>query len=177
MRKQIMSQITKNLFDMEATGKVDLTILKHIDELRVLLRELKNKWLENKNADSYYFYQGLRNIELMLNKMQERFETAQENHDNPQIAKDSIVLFKVVDDLLLLTESDKVSNETVDKVLYKTQDLRDTAFRQNLIEPLKVDEESIDKDLLRYQFHDVMKNLDIPIDEPLVVDEESENNS
>lgn len=177
MRKQIMQQITENLHNMEATGKVDPTIVNYLDELRSLLRELKDKWLENRNTDSYYFYQGIRNVELMLDKMQERFEMAKVNHDNPKIAEDSIVLFKVVDELLLLTESDNVNDETVNKILSKTRDLRDTAFHQNLIEPPQVDEESMDKELLRYQFYPVMKNLDIPREEPLPVDEESEDNN
>jgi len=172
-----MKQITKNLHSMETTGKVDPTILKHLDELRSLLRQLKDKWLENRNTDSYYFYQGVRNVELMLDKMQERFETAQENHDNPKIAVDSIILFKVVDDLLLLTESDRVNNETVNKILHKTRDLRNTAFQQDLIESPKVDEESIDKALTGYQFYPLMENLDIPREEPLEDDEESKNNS
>ncbi len=178
MRKQIMQQITKNLYDMEATGKVDPTIIKYLDELRGLIKQLKDKWLEHRNTDSYYFYQGIRNVELMLNKMQERFETAQENHDNPKIAEDSIVLFKVVDDLLQITESDEVNKDTVNKILSKTRDLRNTAFHQNLIEPPEVDEESMDKELFGYQFNSVMQNLDIPQETDIVtVDEESENSN
>lgn len=179
MRKQIMKQISENLYDMEATGKVDPTIIKYLDELRSLIRQIKDKWLENKNTDSYYFYQGVRNVELMLNKMQERFETAQENHDNPKIAEDSIVLFKDVDDLLQITESNEINLQTVNKILEKTRDLRNTAFHQNLIEPPETNEENVDKELLSYQFDSVMKNLDIPQDEnPFIVDEEeSKNNS
>ena len=52
MRKQIMKQISENLYDMEATGKVDPTIIKYLDELRSLIRQIKDKWLENKNTDS-----------------------------------------------------------------------------------------------------------------------------
>ena len=177
MRKQIMKKINEKLYNMEAVGKVDLTIQDDINELKVFLRQLKDKWLEERNADSYYFYQGLHNIELMLNKMKERFQTAQENHDNPQIAKDSIALFTVVDELLSLTESDKINDKTVDMVLYKTQELRDTAFHQNLIEPLKVDEDLLDKDLVRYQFHTVMENLDIPREQQIVVDKETEDSN
>ena len=178
MRKQIMQNITQNLHDMEATGKVDPTIINYLDELRILIKQLKNKWLENKNTDSYYFYQGIRNVELMLNKMQQRFETAQENHDNPKIAEDSIILFDVVDDLLQITESNEVNKNTVNKILEKTRDLRNTAFYQNLIEPPEANEESMDKDLFKHQFYSVMQNLDIPRQDDLVtIDEESENSN
>lgn len=172
-----MQQITDNLNNMEATGKVDLTILKDLSALRDLLIQLKRRWLENKSSDGYYFYQGLRNIELMLDKMQERFETFQENHDNPKIAEDSLKLFHSVNDLMQLTESDKITNETINKILSKTRDLRNVAAHQNLIEPPEVDKELIDKENIRYNFNEVMKNLDIPVEEPIRVDEESEDNS
>ncbi len=177
MRKQIMRQITDNLNTMEATGKVDLTILKDLNVLRDFLNQLKHKWLENKSSDGYYFYQGLRNIELMLDKMQKRFETSQENHDNPKIAEDSLILFSRVDDLIQLTESDKITNETINEILSKTRDLRNIAAHQNLIEPPEIDKELIDKENVRYNFNKVMQSLDIPIEEPIAVDEESQNNS
>ncbi len=175
MRKQIMQQITEDLHNMEATGKVDLEIIKHLDELRNLLRELKDKWLQNKNIDSYYFYQGLRNIELMLDKMQDRFEHAPEKHDNPKIAEDSQVLFRYVDDLLQLTESNEVNDAMVNRILGKTRDLRNIAYHQNLIEPPAVDDKMIDKENVSNKFYSVMRNLDIPIDEDPLIDEESEN--
>jgi len=175
MRKQIMQQITENLHNMEATGKVDLEIIKHLDELRNLLRELKDKWLQNKNIDSYYFYQGLRNIELMLDKMQDRFEHAPEKHDNPKIAEDSQILFRHVDDLLQLTESNEVNDAMVNRILGKTRDLRNIAYHQNLIESPAVDDKMIDKESVSNQFYSVMRNLDIPIDEDPLIDEESKN--
>lgn len=172
-----MQQITDNLNTMEVTGKVDLTILKDLNVLRDFLIQLKHKWLENKSSDGYYFYQGLRNIELMLDKMQKRFETSQENHDNPKIAEDSLILFGKVDDLIQLTESDEITNETINKILSKTRDLRNVAADQNLIEPPEIDRELIDKENIRYNFNKIMKNLDIPVEETITVDEESENNS
>lgn len=179
MRKQIMQQITENLYNMEASGKVDLSILKLLDELRSLIKDLKLKWLENRNTDSYYFYQGLRNIELMLDRMQERFEHAPEKHDNPQIAKDSVILFKVVDELLALTETDNINEYSVNNILHKTRDLRETASKQNLIEPIKVDEEMLDKDNIRFCWTPMMKSLDIPVEEDheMNLDEESEDSN
>lgn len=176
MRRQIMQQITDNLHNMELTGKVDPDIIKLLDKLRTVLRELKDKWLQNKNTDSYYFYQGLRNIELMLDKMQDRFEHAPEKNDNPKVAEDSQILFTVVDELLRLTESNNVNDVMVNRILSKTRDLRNTAYHQNLIEPPNVDDEMIDKDKIGYQFHSIMQNLDIPIDEEPTIDESENSN-
>lgn len=174
-----MQQITENLYNMEASGKVDPSILKLLDELRNMIKDLKQKWLENRNTESYYFYQGLKNIELMLDKMQDRFEHAPEKHDNPQIAEDSIALFKVVDDLLSITETNIIDNQSVNKILYKTRDLRNAAARLNLIEHLEVDVKMLDKDNIRYNFTPMMKNLDIPQDEDpaVTLDGESESNN
>jgi len=174
-----MQQITENLYNMEASGKVDLSILKLLDELRSMIKELKQKWLEDRNTESYYFYQGLRNIELMLDKMQDRFEHAPEKHDNPKIAEDSIALFKVVDDLLSITETNTINDQNVNKILYKTRDLRNAASRLNLIEPIEADVKMLDKDNIRYNFTPMMKNLDIPQDEDPAVTfgGESESNN
>ena len=59
----------------------------------------------------------------------------------------------------------------------KTRDLRNVAAHQNLIEPPEIDKELIDTENIRYKFNKVMQNLDIPIEETIAVDEESENNS
>ncbi len=178
MRKQLMKAINEDLSTMETTGKVDLVILEKLNELRKFLHDLKNKWLEIENTDSYYFYQGLRNIELMLDKMQNRFEHAPEKNDNPKIASDSQILFQRVDDLLQVTESNEISNKTINLILQKTSNLRDVAAKQNLIEPIEVDADLVDKENVGSQLHSVMKNLDIPIDyDLLIVDEESKNSN
>jgi len=158
-------QINDSLYNMEATGKVDLSILKLLDKLKEFIKQLKQRWLENRNTDSFYFYQGLRNIELMLDKMQYRFEHSQTNNDNPKIAEDSILLFKVVDNLLKVTESSKLNQQHVNQILSMTRDLRNTAIKQNLLESLETDEELLDKDNIRYNFESMMKNLDIPNDQ------------
>jgi len=164
MRKQIMQQINENLYSMETTGKVDLSILKLLDELREFIKQLKQKWLENRNTDSFYFYQGLRNIELMLDKMQYRFEHSQQNNDNPKIAEDSILLFEVVDNILKVTESAEVDQAHVNQILGITRDLRIVALKQNLLESLEIDEELVDRENIGINFDQVMKNLDIPND-------------
>ena len=134
--------------------------------------------MRHENTDGFYFYQGVRNVELMLDKMQDRFENAPERNDNPKVAEDSQILFKEVFDLLQVVESNKINQDTISNILRKTRDLRNVAEKQNLIESIKVDEEQVDKENASYGLHEIMKSLDIPVDEdPLLADEKSENNS
>jgi len=179
MRKQLMQAINDDLHNMELTGKVSLDILEKLDKLREFLNQLKTKWLEDRSSDSYYFYQGLRNVELMLDRMQYRFEHAPELHDNPKIAADSQILFNVVDGLLKVTESNNVNDETVNDILHKTRILRETASKQDLLESQIANEELIDKDGIRLQFSGIMRNLDIPqeLDQYTIGDEETKSNS
>jgi len=178
MYTQLQHAIDEDLHNMEATGKVDLGIIKKLDELRVLLGKLENKWLQHENTDGFYFYQGVRNIELMLDRMQDRFENAPERNDNPKIAEDSQILFKEVFDLLHIAESNAVNQETINSILRKTRDLRNVAEKQNLIELPSVDTENVDKENAGYGLTSIMKNLDIPIDDdPLIGDTEYKNNN
>ena len=159
---------------MEETGEVDLSILDNLKELKQILQILKNKWLQRSDNNAFYFYQGLRNIELILGKMEERFVKSKENHDNPKIALDSLVLFPVVDEVLKITEGDTIDDVTIDKVLRKTRDLRNTAARQQLIESPEVDRRQIDKEQLQWEFESVMKTLDIPAHIPYKVGEKEQ---
>jgi len=178
MRRQLMQAINDDLHNMEATGKVNLEIIDKLNQLRKLLDEQKNKWLKIENTDSYYFYQGLKNIELMLDKMEYRFKHAPELHDNPKIAADSQILFTFVNDLIQITESNKMDNGAINNVLHKTQILRNAAVHQNLIESPEVDDELIDKENLRLQFRSMMNNIDIPQqEEPTIDAEESEDSN
>lgn len=146
---------------MEKTGKVDLTILDSLSELRSSLRKIKTKWLEIQNSDGFYFYQAARNVELILGKMEYRFKNSQKANDNPKIAEDSLILLPAIDNILDITQSYKIDETLINKVLNNTRDLRNKAASTNLIEPLDVSRESIDKDQLRLQFSALMQNLDI----------------
>jgi len=178
VRERTLKQITKSLNDMETTGQVDLSILDNLNELRQFLQSIKTKWLQNKNSDGFYFYQAVRNIDLILDKMTERFKKSKENRDNPKIALDSLVLLPAIDQVLKITESDVINDQTIDFVLRTTRDLRNVATHQNLIEPQEVDIALIDKEQLKWEFENIMKNIDMPTHPPFkVVKDDKETES
>lgn len=145
---------------MEETGKVDLSILDSLSKLRSLLKIIKTKWLEIPNSDGFYFYQAARNVELILGTMQYRFEHSQEANDNPKIAEDSLVLLPAIDKILEVTQSYKITENSINEVLQKTHYLRNQAASTKLIENLDISRDSIDKDQLKLQFSALMQNLD-----------------
>lgn len=180
MREQKVKHIMQSLNDMEEKGVVDLSILDELNGIKELLKSIKIKWLESKDSDSFYFYQAARNVELILDRMGDRFKKSKENKDNPQIAVDSMVLFPVMNDILKIAETQTVNDHTVYQVLNKTRDLRNAAASQNLIESPEEDLASIDKQQLHWEFENIMKNLDMPIHVPYKVvnsEEETEDNS
>lgn len=161
MKNQVLVEIKNSLDKMEETGKVDMNILQSLNKLRQSLKERKVKWLDVHNSDGFYFYQAIRNVELILGKMESRFKNSQRANDNPKIAKDSLILLPSIENILNITSVFDINNQTINQVLKSTQHLRNVASSTNLIEPLEISRESIDKDQLKLQYADLMKNLDI----------------
>lgn len=100
LNKPIFQEINDSLNRMEDTGKVDMSILDSLEKLERILRKIKTKWLGHSNTDAFYFYQAMKNVELILGKMKERFKNSKIKNDNPKIAKDSLTLMPVIDDIL-----------------------------------------------------------------------------
>ncbi len=165
MREQIIQEINDSLNHMEETGKVDLSILDNLKQLRKFLCEIKTKWLEHPSTDAFYFYQAARNVELILGKMEDRFEKSQIMNDNPKVAADSLILMPQIDTVLKMSEENIISEYTINIILEKTRKLRNVAADRNLIESLEIDRDSIDKDNLRYRFTQLMDKLNIKSDD------------
>ena len=161
MKNQILIEIKNSLDKMEETGKVDLAILNNIATLRDFLKTIKSKWLNIKDSDGFYFYQAARNVELILGEMERRFKNSQKANDNPKIAEDSLLLLPNIDSILEITQSFQINKQSIDQVLTKTYALRNKAANANLIEPLEINHQTLDKDNLRMQFSALMQKLDV----------------
>ncbi len=159
MRQQIIQEISDSLNRMEDTGVVDMSILDNLEKLRAFLREIKTRWLDHPNTDAFYFYQAARNVELILGKMEDRFKNSKQVNDNPKVAEDSLILMPVISGVLQMTETNQITNQTIDQILDKTRNLRNVAASTNLIEPLEIDRKSLDKDNLKLQFSALVNNL------------------
>ena len=160
MKNQILVEIKNSLDKMEETGKVDLAILDNFTTLRKFLRTIKSKWLDVEDSDGFYFYQATRNVELILGKMEYRFKNSQKAKDNPKIAEDSLVLLPAIDNILEATQTFEINEQTIDDVLRKTYSLRNKAASTNLIEPLEISRETLDKDNLKLQFTALMEKFE-----------------
>ena len=160
MKNSILIGIEMSLNNMEEAGKVDLAILDSLSKLRGLLKNIKSRWLEVEDSDGFYFYQAARNTELILGKMESRFQDSQKANDNPKIAEDSLILLPAIDGILEITQSYNVNECSINEVLNRTRDLRNQAADTNLIESLEINREYIDKDNMRRQFAAMMKRLD-----------------
>ena len=171
MRQQIVQEIRDSLNRMEDTGKVDMSILNSLEKLRQLVYKIQSKWLEHPNTDAFYFYQAVRNIELIVGMMEDRFKNSKETNDNPKVAKDSLIMMPIISDILHMTEKCKISDSSINEILDKTMRLRNTAASTNLIEPLSADYDAIDKDTLQYRFVPLMNRLGIKPDDEYVIED------
>ncbi|WP_162858567.1 hypothetical protein [Candidatus Nitrosotenuis aquarius] len=161
---------------MENTGKVDLSILNLFKKLRETINQIQAKWLENPNNDSFYFYQAARNVELILDRVEDRFKNSQIMKDNPKIAEDSLILFPTIKNILDIAESSTISRSSIDNMLRKIIDLRNKAVSTNLIEKPEANKELINTDTWKTNFTELMKTLDIPEDQEIIVAESEGSN-
>ena len=134
-------------------------VLKIVDKLRSSLAKQKSKWTHKSNSDAFYFYYALRSIEMILDKMEEHFKNAVKVGDNPNIAKDSLMVMQPMRDLLDAVEVDHISEKTIDVVLERTDDLLTVATDTNLRESIETSRAMIDKDLLKSKYTKLKRNI------------------
>ena len=161
LKNQLLKRMNSALYKMEETGEVDLGFLSHIDEFRHHIDKVKARWVENSNTEGFYFYLAARSMELILGRMQERFQEAGRAHDNPAVALDTLALLPEFDKTLDLLAHDEITPESIDTILDRTRILRDVAEDRNLIESIETDRESIDTDRFRLHFTALMDRLSI----------------
>jgi len=173
MSVTLLDEITGRVNKMEDEGKVDLDILHDLDKLKDGLLAIEDKWVNNSSRDSFYFYQAIRNVELILERVVERFAAAKERHDNPQIALDTLAIIPIASDIIQLTESGAVEHDKIDRVLERTRQLRDKAAETSLIESDARNLKDVDSEEVGHTFDQIMERLDIPADLPndIVVDD------
>ena len=85
---------------MEETGKVDFAILENIDRAKSSLSSLEGSLSSStsgSNVKSVFLgYHIVRNLNLILTKMKDRFVHSHENHDNPIVAEDSLLVLPIL---------------------------------------------------------------------------------
>ena len=166
-----LKNIKNRAEEMEKNGKVDIAILDDLEKFNDKIMTIGKKWISVDHNDGFYFYQAVRNVELILGRMMERFRTAKENQDNPQIALDTLDLIPIMDLVVELTDVDynleKNNVEIVNKLLEHTRDLRDMASVKNLIENDSENIINMDKKTLGETYEKIMGYIDVPTKLPL----------
>jgi len=85
---------------MEETGKVDFGILENIDRAKATLSALQtvlsSNTPDNNVRSAFLGYHIIRNMNMILTKMKDRFVRSQENSDNPIVAEDSLQLLPIL---------------------------------------------------------------------------------
>ena len=159
LKNQLLEKMSHELCKMKETGEVDLGFLSRVDGFRHHIDKVKARWLENSNTEGFYFYMAARNMELMLDRVQERFQGAEKAHDDPAVAPDTLALLPEFDKTLDLLAHDEITPESVDAILDRTGILRDVARSRNLIESMETDLKDIDADRFRRLFPALMDHI------------------
>ena len=163
LKNQLLERMNFALYKMEETGEIDLGFLSHVTEFRHHIDKVKARWLENSNTEGFYFYMAARNMELMLDRVQERFQEAEKAHDNPAVAPDTLALLPEFDKTLDLLAHDEITPESIDTILERTRILRDVARNRNLIESMETNRKFIDADRFRLLFPALLDQLSVEL--------------
>ncbi len=176
MSAALLDHITDRINKMEDDGAVDEAIVDDLDELKQKLLDVEDRWLSVDDKNSFYFYQGIRDVELILERMVERFKAAKIKHDNPQIALDTLAVIPIVNEIIQIAEHGKADDAAVNQILERTHQLRDKAHETNLIESDERNLHEVDKETLGKSFDKVLDTLEIPSDLPddVCVDEDKD---
>lgn len=160
---------------MEDEGIVQTEIVQDLKKLQNISRELESKWVRADNANSFYFYNAIKSVELILEKMIDRFLKAKEMQDNPQVAVDTVRLVPSLIDVMEITDGDNVDQETTEKIIERTYQLRNKAAETNLLESEEMDLEGVDKQRIVDTLNGIVKQFNIPEDLPNDVTVNDEN--
>ncbi len=171
----ILHEIYDHANRMEDAGIVDPDIVLTLKKLQGITKNIESKWITIQNPNSFYFYNAIKNVELIIDKMIDRFYNAKEMHDNPQVAVDTLRLIPNLIDVIEITESNETSEEVTEKVIEYTYKLRNKASETNLLESEDVDLQGIDNEKVMKVLNGMVEELNIPKELPddVSVDDES----
>ena len=71
----ILHKISDRANSMEDVGKVDPDVVYDLNKLQTIANDLGTKWINSKHDDSFYYYNAIKSVKLIIEKMIERFDT------------------------------------------------------------------------------------------------------
>jgi hypothetical protein len=137
-----LADMTNLLVKMEDDGKVAPYLepmLQKIKASRQLLEDFQTEIANARLAEphtNFLAYHLVRNIGLALEKMNSRFLIAQENHDNPVVAEDSLSLIPVMGESFSIAErimSGELTHANERMIIERVRILRDSMYSGSML--------------------------------------------
>lgn len=136
MKNSILLEINNSLETTTKTGEIENILMKDTSRLDHRLLVIEDEWIEIKNTDGFYYFQGAYNIRLVITEMKKWFENLQKHSskENIKFAENILFLLPIIDSILDIVRKYKISKKSIDRVLNKTGLLRERAQLVKLID-------------------------------------------
>ena len=98
---ELLIEIENSFRDMVKTGKVNLSVLNLLNELKIKLNESKKNILSSKINiyDNFPIFHAIETQIRIIDQMLYRVNRAPEIHDNPRVAEDALVVIPLFKNL------------------------------------------------------------------------------
>ena len=155
MTEELWASFSSQLQKMEEESKVDLSLVPTIQSLIENCQENERWWVHNTSEpqeNNFASYHALRNIRLILKKVEESLITAEARHSNPIDVENALSMVPSLSSLHMFVNSikDKPLNESLRKNIYaNSRQLRDKAIRYSFLPSLEDEIRGINKRTLK----------------------------
>ncbi len=155
MTEELWASFSSQLLKMEEESKVDLSVVPTIQNLIKNCKENEEFWVHNTSQareSNFASFHALRNIRLILKKVEGNLITAEARHSNPIDVENALSMLPSLSSLHMFVNSikDKPINARLRKNLYlDSRQLRDKAIRYSFLPSLEDEIRGINKRTLR----------------------------
>ena len=143
---------------MEDSKTVDPTVIGVLDELIESCEEAQRYWVEREELpieDSFILYHASRNSRLVLEKMKERFLSAEERHENPEVIGDSLLVLPHLSELCSIVSfltKRELTPESRLLISQRLRLLRNAASNVSMLPSPEEEKQGLDRKKLKRRF-------------------------
>lgn len=162
---QVFESVYEQLSKMEEEKIIDISIVKHFDELIQDLKMQEQFWVDNRKVpieDTFVIYHASRNSRLILEKMKNKFLVAEQKQANPKVIEDSL---RVMPNLLELYATisplveKPITPEIRSLVLERLRAVKNIATEASMIPSFEEETKGVDPKLVKKQFANLTDTL------------------
>jgi len=135
----LQSRVLTSLESMAQVQKVDLGIVKVLDDFKREMANCASSWLEEKHVaaeDVFLVYHSIRNMSIITDKAKSRFIYAADRNENPLVVNDALSVFPYLIELydMVCSLRDRIVSSEVRSAIWKRlRLLRDIARKASLL--------------------------------------------